>query len=214
MLPKVLIAIVVVALTGIFIFKIFSQPPSSPILNSSTINNSGPKFQTYNSDQMGISFDYDPAYQVTEDTEQAYSIRGNGDFRKNFTGYVRYEPPMFVAAVALTNKGSIDDAPLTIWEFDNPENISIDNWYKKYWYYPFMWGEFSSDRKSEVEPKLEASVSGHLTAGNVVSYQDKSPVYTYISAENKMYLIRRFTKPEDKLATKAFNSLKIKTIQP
>jgi len=112
-------------------------------------------------------------------------------FRKNFKGYVTYEPGKVLGIVAVLDKAnSYDTNPFTLWVFDNPNDLSIDEWYKNYWYYPFVWGDFTYKGKFELAPNTEATISGQMARSGVIDYQPGKPKFVYLSKDKKMYLFR------------------------
>ncbi len=112
-------------------------------------------------------------------------------FRKNFKGYVTYEPGKVLGIVAVLDKAnSYDTNPFTLWVFDNPEDLSIDAWYQTYWYYPFVWGDYTYTGKFELAPKQEATISGQLAKIGTIDYQPGKPKFVFISKDKKMYLFR------------------------
>src|SRR3989344_6629435 len=123
----------------------------------------GVSTKTYQNSALGFQFEYSSKdLKVIEDTEEEFDRRGNGNYRKNFKGYIFYEPGKVLgASVVLGKESDYDSSPFTVWVFDNPDNLSIDSWDKKYWYYPFVWGDFTSRRES-VAPVNDATVSGQL----------------------------------------------------
>lgn len=194
-----LIGLLIVGLIGIFfIFFLKNSPGKVSILSSSPlppIIRADPKpvsdLPTYTNQKLGFKFQYPSSVTVKEDTEEDFNKRGNGNFRKNFTGYVGYEPGKFVGAVAVLEADqSIDLAPLSIWVFDNPENLDTSAWFEKYWYYPFLWGVFSERDKGHVRAEKIATISGQTTKYAIVSYQTGAPKYLYLSNKGKMYLLR------------------------
>jgi len=145
----------------------------------------------YANQSLGFTFTYLKGLTVKEDSEEEFNKRGNGDFRKNFKGYVGYEPGNFLGAVAVLDKsGSFEINPLTVWVFDNPNDLSIDTWYKNYWYYPFVWGDFTNKGKVDLAPKQEATISGQIGKSGIIDYQPGKPKFIYVSKDNKMYLFR------------------------
>lgn len=196
--------LLIVGLVGVFSFglikpKISSNPqvPSLPfkVLTPSL------KLVTYTNKTLGFEFQYAKQdLKVQEDSEEAYNKRGNSDFRKNFKGYVGYEPGKFLGAVVVLDKsGSFETNPISIWVFDNPDNISADNWFAKYWYYPYVWGVFDWTSKGHITPDTEATISGQLAKYKIVSYQPGSPKFLYISFDSKMYLLRIIGESGDKI---------------
>ena len=144
----------------------------------------------YANQELGFEFKYGKEFTTEEDSEEEFNERGNGDFRKNFKGYIGYEPGEFLGAVVVLDKdNSFDKNPLTIWVFENPDDLSIDKWYEKFWYYPFVWGDFTA-RNKKVSPKNIATVSGQVAGFGVVDYQPESPKFIYLSKDKKMYLFK------------------------
>lgn len=146
--------------------------------------------QAYTDSALGFQFNYSKNLQVEEDSEEEFNQRVNGDFRKNFTYYVTYQPAKFLGAMnVLDNSKSYEKNPLTVWVFDNPNNLSIDKWYEKYWYYPFVWGDYTA-RRNSVAPTKDATISGQLAKSGIVTYQPGSPKFVYLSFREKMFLFR------------------------
>ncbi|OGE32982.1 hypothetical protein A3C59_02705 [Candidatus Daviesbacteria bacterium RIFCSPHIGHO2_02_FULL_36_13] len=152
---------------------------------------------TYSNNSLGFEFQYSKDLKVLEDSEEEFNQRVAGgtvkavaDLRKNFKGYVFYEPGKFLgAAVVLEKEENYDASPFTVWVFDNPDNLSIGSWDKKYWYYPFVWGDFTQ-RRNAVAPVTEATISGQLAKFGIVDYQPGKPKFVYISKSGKMYMLR------------------------
>lgn len=150
-----------------------------------------PDFNEYSSKDLGIGFRYAKELVVKTDSEEEYNKRNNGDFRKNFTGYVGYEPGQVIGAVVvLDQSNSFDNSAFTVWVFDNQSNLDPDAWFAKYWYYPFLWGVFDYTSKSHIALDNEATVSGQIAKYKVVAYQPGSPKYVYLTKNGKMYLLR------------------------
>lgn len=189
-----LILLVVILLFGAFYFYFVSTGNNTLQLQRSVINNiknkTQPEFTDYNS-PLGFQLKYAKDLTVKEDSEAEYNKRGNGDFRKNFRGYVQYEPGQFIGALVVLDKtNNYDTNPFTVWVFDNPNDLSIDKWYANYWYYPFVWGDFTYVGKSELAPKQDATVSGQIGKSGVIDYQPGKPTFVYLSKDKKMYLFR------------------------
>lgn len=146
---------------------------------------------TYTNQQLGFEFKHPSELSVKEDSEEEFNKRGNGDFRKNFKGYVQYEPGKLLGAVVVLDKdGNFDTNPFTVWVFDNSDDLSIDEWYKSYWYYPFVWGDFTYIGKTVLAPKDEATVSGKVGKSGIIDYSAGKPKFVYLSLDKKMYLFR------------------------
>lgn len=154
---------------------------------------------THTDKNLGFELSYPSKMAVQIDTEEEFNKRGNGDFRKNFKFYVTYPPADFLGAVVLLDENnSYEMSPLTIWIFDNPDDLTINRWYKDYWYYPFVWGDYTA-RRNTVAPVNEATVSGQIAKFGVVPYQPGEPKFIYISNNGKMYLFRIIGESGDKI---------------
>lgn len=181
---------IAVAIGAFFLFK-----PSVPTLPQLVVkiptNTSFPKPLYYNNEKLGLQFQYTVASSVKEDSEEEFNKRGNGNFRKNFANYVQYDPAKVLGAVVVLGKDqNFDTNPLSVWVFENPENLTPEDWFGKYWYYPFLWGVFDWTSKGHVIPDQEATISGQSIKYKIVTYQSGSPKYIYLSNRRKMYLLR------------------------
>lgn len=186
----IVVFLIVVAVSVFFFFK-----PSVPILPQLAIKMPAaatiPKPLVYNNEKLGLQFQYPVVSSVTEDSEEGFNKRGNGNFRKNFANYVQYEPAKVLGAVVVLDKDqNFDTNPFSVWVFDNPDNLTSEDWFSKYWYYPFLWGVFDWTSKGHVIPDQEATISGQSIKYKIVTYQPGSPKYLYLSNRRKMYLLR------------------------
>ncbi len=169
-----------------------------PVINNLTkpVNN----IQTFSNTKFSFEFKYAKDLVSKEDTEEEFNKRGGGNFRKNFKGYVVYEPGKFLgAAVVLGKDNNFDTNPFSLWIFDNPQDLSIDAWYKMYWYYPFVWGDFTYTGKFTLAPNTEATISGQMAKSGIIDYQPGKPKFVYLSKEKKMYLFRIIGESGDKI---------------
>lgn len=154
----------------------------------------------YSDKGLRFEFNYPKDLTVKKDSEAEFNQRGNGDFRKNFKGYVGHEPGKFLDALVVLDKDqNYEINPLSIWIFDNPDNLTIDGWFNKYWYYPFVWGVFDWTSKGHITPDTEATISGQMAKSKVVSYQPGPPKFLYVSKDGKMYLFRVIGEVGDKI---------------
>lgn len=192
--PVLLIGLAIVLIGGYYWLnhpKSFVVSPKLEIGQSEKI---------YTNQNLGFEFKYPKDWKVMEDSEEEFNRRGNGDFRKNFKGYVTYEPGKFLGAVvALGKDNSYDTNPFTLWVFDNPQDLSIDVWYKNYWYYPFVWGDYTYTGKYELAPKKEATISGQMGKSGIIDYQPGKPKFVYLSRDKKIYLFRIIGADGDKI---------------
>jgi len=157
---------------------------------------------------LGFEFEYSTNFTVKEDSEEEFNQRGGGNFRKNFTGYIGYEPGKVLGAVVVLDKeNNFETNPFTIWVFDNPNNLSIDSWHHDYWYYPFVWGDFTDTGKFILAPQDEATVSGQPGKSGIIDYREGKPKFIYISTGGRMYLFRIIGEIGEKILT-SFRFLK------
>lgn len=185
--PLFLIGVALIGVVSVYLY-LFNKPTTtnikSPIQKSDSL-------KTYTSNSFNFQFQYSKDLTVKDDSEQEFFKRAGGDFRKNFKGYVTYEPGKIIGAVVASDKtDSFDTNPFTIWVFDNPDNLNIDSWYDQYWYYPFVWGDFTYNGKFKTSPQNIATVSGQLIKSGVVDYQPGKPKFIYINYKGRMYLLR------------------------
>ncbi|OGE29492.1 hypothetical protein A2867_00795 [Candidatus Daviesbacteria bacterium RIFCSPHIGHO2_01_FULL_40_11] len=201
-----LVGLVIAVSIGIFSFRLLKLPiPSSlpvPQVSQAPAKTSipDPKILTYANQALGFEFEYPKDFSVKEDSEEQFNKRGNGDFRKNFKGYVGYEPAEVLGAVVVLEKEeNYGTNPFALWVFDNPENLTTDGWFDKYWYYPFLWGVFDYTSKGHIALDQEATISGKMAKYKIVSYQPGSPKFIYISKDKKMYLFRAIGEVGEKI---------------
>ncbi len=185
----IILLAVVLILTGVFFFS--QKLNKNDLQISPQIISPAETLNTHTDQGLGFELSYPKEMVLKIDTEEEYNKRGNGDFRKNFKSYVGYEPGKFIGAVVVLGKdGNYDTNPFTVWVFDNPENLSIDKWYGNFWYYPFVWGDFTYTGKFTMAPKIEATISGQLAKSGIIDYQDGKPEFIYLVKDERMYLIR------------------------
>lgn len=173
--------------------------------NKKTVNLAVPyntynNYNNYSNQALGFEFQYSKDLTVKTDSEEEFNKRGNGNFRKNFKGYVGYEPAKSLGAVAVLDKSdAYDTSPFSVWVFDNPNNLTIDQWFKDYWYYPYLWGVFDWSSKNHITPDTEATISGQPAKSKVVAYQPGKPKFMYVAKDQKMYLFRVLGETGDKI---------------
>ncbi len=175
--------------------------------NSATIQES-PIYQDVN---YGFKFSYPSGYHIIYDSEDEYNKRGLTNFRANFTGFIGYPPPSLLEAIELqkagdTSRDRFDTAQFTLWIFSNPNNLDPNQWYYKYWYYPFVWGDFASPDREEAAPTNESSISGQPANFQIIGYQPGIPKYVYIPYKNDMFLFRLISTPDTSVDTKVMSS--------
>lgn len=201
--------LLIIGLASVLLFNLMKASSLQAFKSSFRVPVSTPAPQTYTNQKLGLTFQYpNTGFQIKEDSEEEYNKRGNGNFRKNFTGYVAYEPGKVLGAVVVLDKDQDFEAnPFSIWVFDNSDNLTADQWFDKYWYYPFLWGVFDWTSKGHIAPDQEATISGQTTKYKIVSYQPGLPKYLYLSNQGRMYLLRLIGEAGDQVLS-SFEFLK------
>lgn len=163
----------------------------------------------YSDIDLGFEFTYSKDLTAKKDDEAEFNKRGNGDYRKNFKGYVGYEPAKFLGgAVVLEKDENFETNPFSVWVFENSANLSVDKWFGMYWYYPFMWGVFDYTSKNHIALDSEATVSAQPAKSKIVPYQPGKPKFVYVSKDQKMYLLRVIGEKGEKILL-TFNLINI-----
>ncbi|MCL4365673.1 hypothetical protein M1437_00390 [Patescibacteria group bacterium] len=199
------VGLVMVGFISLFAFgfpkSLVLPKTSSPVLLKQLTAVSDAKPLIYSNQKLGLEFQYlNKDFKVQEDSEADYNKRGNGDFRKNFKGYVGYEPGKFSGAVVVLDKpNSYEVNPFSVWVFDNPDNLTATGWFDKYWYYPFVWGVFDWTSKGHIALDTEATISGKQAKYKIVSYQPGKPKFVYVQNGQKMYLFKVVGDSGDKI---------------
>lgn len=187
--PLLLLGILVV-IGVIFSYVFYGKTSQKNYLKVSPNSQQETALKIYSNQELGFEFQYVEGVEVKIDSEEEFNRRGNGDFRKNFTYYITYPPAKVVGAVVVLDQSeSFEMSPFTVWVFENPDFLTIEKWYENYWYYPFVWGDYTA-RRNNVAPTNDATISGQLAKSGVVSYQPGSPKFIYINHNGKMYLFR------------------------
>lgn len=198
-----LFLIIATFVSAVFLGTLFLQRPGTKVTPQNQ-----PGTENYSNTEFGFGFKYSKELLVKNDTEAEFNKRGNGDFRKNFRGYVGYEPGKVLGAVAVLGKDeNYETNPFYVWIFNNDNSLTIDTWFKDYWYYPFLWGVFDWTSKGHVTPDSEATISGQQAKYKIVFYQPGKPKFIYISKDKKMYLFRIIGETGDKILS-SFKFLK------
>lgn len=194
----ILLAAIVIAGAGLYFFRDKQeiqtfQIPKKVAVQKSVLND-------YSNPNLGFQFNYPKDLTVETDSEEEFNRRGNGNFRKNFKGYVGYEPGQVIeAVVVLDQSNDFEKSPLSVWVFNNETDLTIEQWFDKYWYYPFVWGVFDYTSKGHIALDKETTVSGQPTKSKIITYQPGKPKFVYISKNQKMYLFRIIGETGDKI---------------
>ena len=199
------VILVITVVTGAVVLKNFKT--GQPVQLNPQSQKETEKTQVYSIPELGLEFEYDKNLIIKTDTEEEFNLRGNGDYRKNFKGYVGYEPAKVKGAVAVLNKDEkFETNPFSVWIFENDNNLTIEQFFQNYWYYPFVWGVFDYTSKGHIALDREATVSGQQAKYKVIAYQPGNPKFIYVSKNQKMYLFRVIGETGEKiLNTLQFN---------
>ncbi len=146
-----------------------------------------PQNTDYQDPETGFTIKVPESFEVKEESEAEYFKRAYGDIRKNFTYYVQYPPAEFVNSYYFLRKGESDpeNAALAVVVYKNPDNLTPEAFYKKYWYYPFVWGEFNESEKSKISPKNIELINGREAGTAIVNYRDANPKFIYLPSGSK-----------------------------
>lgn len=165
-------------------------PPKTPYMPTMSVDNPEPNPDIYENPGLGFKFKYPAEYDVTEETEEEFHERSNGDMRKNFNSTLFYPPAEFVTSLYIAKPGEdLKNAALSIWVFENPDNLTPEGFYKKYWYYPFIWGDFTS-AKEKIAPREEFELGDATASSGVAEYQTNHPRFAYLQKDGLMYLLK------------------------
>lgn len=193
-LIPLMIVIVVAALSGYGIYKYLLKNPPPPIVQDKMVPPTLPQetkpVNTYKNDTLGFEFTVPEGFSVKEEAEAEFHKRTNGDMRKNFTSYVKIAPPKFINSLYLLNsENNFESSPLSIWIFENPQNLTPDAFYKKYWYYPFVWGDFTQ-AKNKIAPNEKFMIGDKEASASAILETEPNPQFILLARDKMMYLFR------------------------
>lgn len=199
-LPLVLISVLAISLAGVLYFLkpwgSNSSKPSLPIVKPSP----SPYKQEITDDLLGLKFEIPQKFSLKKETEEEYFKRAFGNTRKNFSSYVLYPPAKFTEAfyIVPVSENNLDNALLTVWVFQNPDNLDANAFYAKYWYYPFVWGDFTG-RKNQIAPESVELIVGKEGSYGVVDYREGKPKFIYLPLRDKSLMLQIHLKSEGNL---------------
>lgn len=149
-------------------------------------------WEIYKDEEYGFEMKYpDETFDVEQDNEAEYSRRSEVDIPDSFTQFLGYEPPRLVTGIRVVDKTVPETgylfASFSVWVFDNSEGLSIDQWYRKYWYYPFKWGKAIESVVESNRPKHTETLNNLKMKYTILD--DMGPTqYGYASKNAKMFL--------------------------
>ncbi len=202
----IILVLVLAVLAGIWIFKQGNQKIISPL--------TAKKDQIYQDPDFKFQLKYPDNFEVVSQTEDEYSKLTQTEYRKNFAGYVGYQPPQFIKGLVVKSKDTkltssqFDPIALTLWIFENPKKLDEKAWFASFWYYPFIWGIFAEPQKGQIAPKNEATVSGILTKSAVITYSPGNPKFILLPKDDKIFLFKVID-DKNNLGTKVLDSFRL-----
>lgn len=149
---------------------------------------------------MGVSFVYPKSTHVVKtDSELERSKNENSGIPGTFVTAKGYNPPKVLWALKLEDKNPYQGrygvesptSPFSVWVFDNSQNISINGWFEKYWYYPFTWGSASQSEIDKMKPVKIMTIDGEQGYGYDVGPTQRGYLkLLYVQRNDKMYLFQ------------------------
>lgn len=152
---------------------------------------SSPQPQSITDDLLDLKLEIPVGYRKVSETEKEYFIRANGEIRKNFGSYIQYPPAEMVEGfyILSDSEKNLDQANLSIWVFKNPDNLDPQKFYSKYWYYPFVWGDFSAG-KNKIAPEKKEILGGKEGESGIVDFREGKPKFIYILLKDKNLMMQ------------------------
>jgi hypothetical protein len=196
-LPLLLVIVLVAAVgVGAFFIKYSRTDTTSdasfvPPIVKKALPSPSPKPQIIKDEISGLSFELPLGFSFKEETEEEYFKRANGQIRKNFASYIAYPPAEFVKAFYILPEAetNLDNSVLAVWVFQNPEDLNPQDFYKKYWYYPFIWGDFTS-RKEGVAPNNQETIAEKEAMSGTVDHRPGKPKFIYLPLKDKNLMLQ------------------------
>lgn len=211
-LPLVLflICLLVLSAAGFIYFRFLSsKTPDNDTQTTVASPTANSEDQVMRDSLLGLKFEIPIKYSVKKETEEEYFKRAYGNIRKNFGSYVLYSPAEFAEAfyIISDSENNLDKATVTVWVFKNPEGLDAKEFYDKFWYYPFVWGDFTQ-AKSEISPANTELINGREVLSGVVGYRDGKPKYIYLPLMDKELMMQIQFKNEDLIAKEIVQSFR------
>lgn len=210
-LPLILVIILLVLLGGAGVYYYQAKPSnlSNDAPPGAVYQKPSPISEMVSIESLGLKFELPIGYKVVKETEEEYFKRANGQIRKNFNYYVLYSPAEFAEAfyVMPESEKNLDKAVLTVWVFQNPEDLDPEKFYEKYWYYPFVWGDFTA-RKNGIAPKDIELIGGKEGKFGVVDYRDEKPKFIYLPLRSKNLMMQIQFPSENEIGKKILKTFR------
>ena len=197
-LPLLLVLILILTVgVGVFYIQFYRTDTTSEAavaivpIKTKTLSSPSPAKQVSSIESLGLSFEVPEGFSLKEETEEEYFKRAFGNIRKNFSGYVLYSPAEFAESFYIVADGenNLDKSILTVWAFQNPESLDPKAFYNKYWYYPFVWGDFSA-KKNNIAPESIELIDGKEGQFGVVDFREEKPKFIYLPLNDKNLMLQ------------------------
>lgn len=162
------------------------------VINLDVKTTPAPAYQSQTTiNSLGLKLEIPEGFKKVDETEKQYFKRANGDIRKNFNYYVQYNPPEFVDSFYILEKGNnnLDKSKISVVVFKNPDNFDGQKFYKEYWYYPFVWGDYTA-LKNKIEPENIELIGGKEGKSGIVDYREGKPKFIYLPLIGKNLMLQ------------------------
>lgn len=150
-------------------------------------------WKTYKNDKYGFEFQYPEKNYTVEgySLEQYDKASHVSSHRTNFEKMLGYPAPQDNFALSLVSKDNQE--LIRIWVFNNIENLSIDDWYKKYMYFPESYGSGSVDFYKDFWPNKAIKIGNLNGLYNMAT--TRGPYAAYVKVKGSMFLVEMFSDP-------------------
>lgn len=192
-LPLMLVGLFTILVPILYYYNFYSDSETVTQVKTKSIPSSTPakSSRIIPNDLLGLEFEIPDGYNLKKETEQEYFKRANGDIRKNFTYYVQYSPAQMAESfyIISDSENNLDKASLSVWIFKNPDNLNPEKFYGKFWYYPFVWGDFT-DAKNKIAPESGELIGGKEGKSGTVDYREGKPKFIYLPLNEKNLMLQ------------------------
>ncbi len=195
-LPIILILIVVAGLVvGVYFLQNSrtntTSEASYPVQQVFIKPSPSPQEEIVNIENVDLSLKLPAGFDFMEESEEEHFVRANGNIRKNFNYYIQYDPAGFSESfyIVPASETNLNNSVLSAVIYDNPDNLDPMSFYDKYWYYPFVWGDFTS-RRNEIAPENSETIGGKTGGSGVVTYRPGKPKFIYLPIPEKNLMMQ------------------------
>ena len=174
----------------------FDQDEQLSLIDEDTTVHEGLKttWIKYENDQGGLTFRYPPDYKVfTNDEVTVKQTDRNLYYQDEFAAVLGYRPPQVVVEVYVSHNSvqpSVHHNPtFHIWVLENSAQLSIDDWYQKYQYYPAVWGQLSDTKMAADIPSSQVEIGSHVASFSA-SNDYRREQYGYLLQGSRIFLFQ------------------------